>query len=200
MLCRYGGELRWMQSGGGPLLLTPGEYLPSWGGIEPPSDGRQVEARFRWNGQDEPATDYDRACDVEGWLSPLDIGAGQGLVLGGEPLATAWQASLASHERDARQGGILIRWVCANSETDVISALEHGSEATWQDDGVVLRIGREPLYLLDAAYAGSQLEGDDYMTIHLPPGNYSIATTGYEPDRQTSLLVHRLTLIRSGIA
>lgn len=198
MLCRYGGELRWMQSGGGPLLLVPGEYLPSWEGIDPPSDEQQIEARFRWNGQDMSPTDYDRACDVERWLGLIDIGVGQGLVLGGEPLGTAWQASIPSPESDNKAGGILIRWVYANNEADVIDAIEHVSEVTWQDDGMVLCVGREPLYLLDAAYAGRQLEGDDYLTIHLSAGKYSIATAEYEPDRRTSLLVHRLTLISGG--
>jgi hypothetical protein len=186
-----------MESNGGPLLLVPGEYLLSWEGIDPPSDGRQIEAQFRWNGQDAPATDYDRACDVEGWLGLLNIGVGQGLVLGKEPLGTAWQASVPSPESDANAGGILIRWVYANNESDVIDVLRHVPEAMWQDDGVMFRVGREPLYLLDAAYAGRQLEDDDFLTVHLPAGKYSIATAEYEPDRSTGLLVHRLTLMSS---
>jgi len=82
MLCWYGGALRWMQSNGGPLLLVPGEHLLSWEGTELPSGGRQIDAQFRWGGQNAPVTDYDRACDVQGWLGLLDIGAGHGLVLG----------------------------------------------------------------------------------------------------------------------
>ena len=193
MLFWYGGALQWMQSNGGPLLLVPGEHLPSWEGTEPPADGRQIEAEFRWNGQDAPATDYDRACDVQGWLGLLDIGAGQGLVLGDEPLSTTWQAPLASGESDHDTSGILIRWVYGNSQAEVMEALKHVPETAWRDDGLLLCVGREPLYLLDAAYAGSELEGDDHLTIHLPPGRYSIATAEYAPDSQTSLLLHRLT-------
>ncbi len=198
MLCWYGGALQWMQSNGGPLLLVPGEHLLSWGGLAPPPDGRHIEAQFRWNGQDAPATDYDRACDVTGWLGLLTIGAGQGLVLGGEPDGTAWQASVASGESaEDDTSGILIRWVYANSEAEVIDALTHVPETTWRDDGLLLSVGREPLYLLDAAYAGGELEGDDHLTIHLPPGRYSIATAEYEPDSQTSLLLHQLTRMSS---
>jgi immunity protein 21 of polymorphic toxin system len=198
MLYSYSGELRWLESNGGPLLLVPGERLPSWEGTEPPADGRQIDAQFRWNGQDAPATDYDRACDVKGWLGLLDVGAGQAIVLGGEPLGTAWQAAAAGGESDDNTCGILIRPVYANSEADVIEALKHVRETVWQDTGLLLSVGREPLYLLDAAYPGSELEGDDHLTIELPPGRYSIATAEYEPDSHTSLLLHRLTRMSSG--
>src|SRR5260370_41091178 len=107
MLCWYGGALQWMQSNGGPLLLVSGEPLPSWEGTEFPSDGRQIEAQFRWNGQAAPATGYDRACDVKEYVGLLTIGVGQGLVLGDEPLSTTWQAPLAFGESDHDTSGIL---------------------------------------------------------------------------------------------
>lgn len=198
MLYSYSGELRWLESNGGPLLLVPGEQLPSWEGTEPPSDGRQIDAQFRWNGEDAPASDYDRACDINGWLGLLDVGAGHAIVLGGEPLGTAWQASAGASESGVNTCGILIRWVHANSESDVIEALEHVPETVWQDTGLLLSVGREPLCLLDAAYPGSELEGDDHLTIQLPPGKYSIATAEYEPDSHTHLLLHRLTRRSSG--
>lgn len=193
---RYSGELRWLESNGGPLLLVPGEHLPSWDGTEPPADGRQIDAQFRWTGQNTPATDYDRACDVKGWLGLLDVGAGHCIVLGGEPLGTAWQA--AAGKSDDKTRGILIRCVYANSEADVIEALKHVPETVWRDTGLLLSLGREPLYLLDAAYPGNELEGDNHMTIELPSGEYTIATAEYEPDSHTSLVLHRLSRMSSG--
>ncbi len=90
MIQRYdAGTLLWMESGGGPLLLVPGEYLPFWGGIDPPTDGRQIVAHFRYGGDDAPATDYDRACDVDDYLGVIEVGSGCGVVLGDEPLPTA---------------------------------------------------------------------------------------------------------------
>src|SRR5260221_7899824 len=194
MLCWYGGALQWMQSNGGPLLLVSGEHLLSWEGVAPPSDGRHIEAQFRWNGQDAPATDYDRACDVKEYVGLLGIDTGHGLVLGDEPRTIAWQPSATAGESaEDDTSGVLIRWVYANSEAEVMEALTHVPETAWRDDGLLLSVGREPLYLLDAAYVGSELEGDDHLTIHLPPGRYSIATAEYAPDSQTSLLLHRLT-------
>ncbi len=197
-MLRNGSEMNWVLSYGGPLLLVPGEHLPSWGGVEPPADGRRIEAQFRFNGPDEPATDYDRACDVEGWLGLLNIGDGYGMVLGDEPLSTAWQPATAAGDGGDDTGGLLIRWVYANSEAEVIAALAHVPQTAWRDEGLVLSVGHEPLYLLDAACPGSELEGVSYMTIQLPPGRYAIATAEYEPNSHTSLLLHRLTRISSG--
>src|SRR5258708_35074880 len=95
MPCWYSGTLRWMESNGGPLLLVSGEHLPSWEGTESPSDGRQIEAQFRWNGQGAPDTGYDRACDVKQYVGLLTIGVGQGMVLGDEPLSTTCIATVA---------------------------------------------------------------------------------------------------------
>jgi hypothetical protein len=198
-MLREGPELRWVVSTGGPLLLVPGEHLPSWGGVLPPTDGRRIEAQFRFNGQDEPATDYDRACDVSmaGYLGQLDIGTGHGIVLGDEPLATAWQPAAAASNGDDDMGGLLIRCVYANSYADVIEALEHVPQTAWQDEGLVLSVGHEPVYLLDAASPASELAGDDHMTIQVPPGRYALATAQYEPDVHTCLLLHRLTRMSS---
>lgn len=191
-----GPKWTWMASNGGPLLLVPGEYLSSWGGVGHPPNGRHIEAQFRWSGLDEAATDYDRACDVTDYLGLLDIDTGQGLILGGEPLSTTWQTAAAASDDDA--GGLVIRWVYVNSETDVIAALEHVPQSTWQDESLVFSVRHQPLYLLDAASPGGELQGDDHLTIHLPAGIYSIATAEYEPDDHTSLILHRLTRISGG--
>ncbi len=197
-MLRNGPELNWVGSNGGPLLLVPGEHLPSWGGVEPPADGRRIEAQFRFNGPDEPATDYDRACDVMGWLGLLNIGDGYGMVLGGEPLDTAWQPTAAAGDGGDDTGGLLIRWVYADHEADIIAARAHVPQTAWQDEGLVLSVGHEPLYLLDAACPGSELEGDGHLMIPLPPGRYAFATAEYEPESHTSLLLHRLTRMSSG--
>src|SRR5262245_59937362 len=125
MLRRYGDHtLLWMDSNGGPLLLVPGEYRSAWEGIEPPCDGRQIEAHFRWNSPDEPATDYDRACDVNDSIAQLAIGAGHGLVLSGYPTGTAWLPFDSTEVDGDVVGGILIRWLHANSEADVLTAIQ----------------------------------------------------------------------------
>jgi hypothetical protein len=81
--------LQWIQSNGGPLLLLPSSLLGAWEGADEPEPYRGVEARSHWN-PGGPATDYDRACDVPDLAGTVPVGAGEGLVLGDEPLATTW--------------------------------------------------------------------------------------------------------------
>lgn len=199
MLGRSESGLAWMNSEGGPLLLVPGECFSSWGGICPPTDGRQIEATFRWDGADSPACDYDRACDVDGYLALLEIGAGQGLVLGDMPMTTRWQPRVFSDSESAGMGGILIRCLYANSDADVMAAVEHVPEAAWVDDGITLVVGQAPLYLMDSATPADELGKfdklgihEDHLKIHLPAGRYAVATAIIEPDPHTSLVLHRL--------
>jgi immunity protein 21 of polymorphic toxin system len=198
MLGRSESGLAWMNSNGGPLLLVPGELRLSWGGVCPPTDGRKIEATFRWDGPDSPACDYDRACDVDGYLALLEIGAGQGLVLGGDPMATAWWP-ITSAGSLANMGGILIRCMYANSDTDIMDGVERVPDTAWVDDGLALVVGQAPLYLMDSATPADELGKfdklgihEDHLKIHLPAGRYTLATAILEPDPHTSLVLHRL--------
>jgi hypothetical protein len=193
MLSRSDLGLDWMNSNGGPLLLVPGEYLTLWEGIEPPSAGRRVQATFRWDDPAAPATDYDRACDVQGYLGAIRIGDGTGLVLGDEPTATAWwPVGPDTGGGPAAAGGMLVRSIYADSEAHILEVLSPIREVDWAEDGITFHVGQQPVYLIDAAFAGSELEGDDHLTIQLPVGSYTVATAVYEPDSATSLVLHRL--------
>lgn len=79
-----GIQLRWFWNDGGPLLVLPSAAESAWGGSDPPSGGRVVDAKFRWNEPDAPATDYDRACDLVSAESAaaLHIGESWGVLLG----------------------------------------------------------------------------------------------------------------------
>src|SRR5688572_8042554 len=84
-------KFEWVSCDGGPHLLLPTELVDAWEGTQPPSDGRVVSARFRYSMDPRAtATDYDLACDVEGVLALIPVGAGQGLVLGGEVPMSTW--------------------------------------------------------------------------------------------------------------
>ena len=75
---------------GGPMMVAPRSPAPLWEGGEHPSGGRAVDAQFRWAGDGTPATDYDRACDVEDGAALLTAGPGWVLVLNGELGGAGW--------------------------------------------------------------------------------------------------------------
>ena len=182
--------LAWVQSEGGPLLLLPERHLTQWEGVRPPSGGRVVEAVFRWGDPSAPATDYDRAADVDDWVAVLPVGQGEGLVLNDFPAMTAWWPELPGER------GLLVRWLVAESEADVIRHLARVPEEIWSDDRVALVTDNERLYLFDSALAGREVmsEGDaESLVICLRPGRFSVLTAHYMPDERTRLMLHRLS-------
>src|SRR5690606_22287928 len=89
----------WYWNDGGPLVVLPSEQASLWEGSDSPRDGRAVNAVSRWNDPSDPATDYDRACDVTESITLLGVGEGWGLVLSTElAQAAAWLPD----ESDAR--------------------------------------------------------------------------------------------------
>ena len=164
-----------------PLLLVALDNLSAWEGIDVPSNGRKIEASFRWN-PGGPATDYDRACDISDYLGVIDVGNGKGIVLSDEPLMTTWIPSL--------DGGLLVRWGFAESEKDVISAALNIPHDAYEDSGFSLAVGNSSLVLFAACESGhDQLY--PRIEFKIEPGNYRILTSKYESN-ETGLICHRL--------
>lgn len=146
---------------------------------------------------------------MKGYVGLLTIGGGEGLVLGDMPMATAWWPLATSGGGSEDVAGLLVRWMYANSEEDVLRALRREPNITWADGGLTLRVGTAPLYLFDAAVAGEVLlRGEplieaentigavakrDYLTLRLATGDYGVETAEYQPDAHTMLILHRLT-------
>jgi len=185
------GTLKWIESAGGPLILLPEELLPSWQGINPPSDGRAIEARFRWD-PGRPATDYDRAVDVEALIGVIAVGTGEGLVLWGEPLRTSWWP----YPQHPDEIGLLIRWVCAESENNALQALSIAPMSAFGKPDVSFFAGSGNLLLFDAATPGDRLlvNENEHLKILLHPGRYA-SRTAQQDHGTTRLILHRLQLI-----
>ena len=178
--------MRWVSTTGGPQLLLSKSLLTAWGGIEPPSNGRVIEAKFRWNGPGSPATDYDRACDVRAWAATIAVGEARAIVLGDEPGQAAWWP--------LEDGGLLVRWVFAPSEAAVEAALRRGVEAAFSDAfDWELPAGNHAL-LIDSSVPGAHaLDEASTLELSLKPGAYRVETAHWAPDLQTSMVVHRFS-------
>ncbi len=165
----------WFQSHGGPLLLLDRQWLPAWRGYPDPALP-----------YDTPGTDYARACAIEEPIGYLAIDPGAGLVLGDEPMATAWwpDPSLC--------GGVIMRWRWANDEAACHAALSHLSLLAWSGVTHSLPVPTGHAVIFDAAYSGERIEAS--LKLELVPRIYGIDTAEYAPDEETALLLHRLTL------
>ena len=172
----------WIESNGGPLLLLPEALLPSWSGTDAPSD-RDVEATFRWQGSG-PASDYDRACDVQDYVGVIPVGAGSALVLGDEPLPTRWIST--------PDGGLLARWIFAESDAAAEQALTRiPAELSWEPVGAFV-VRSSPLRLIDSADGGSDLILPS-ARIEMQPGTYAVTWSRFAFDSETALLLVRLS-------
>ncbi|PPS70510.1 MULTISPECIES: immunity 21 family protein [Streptomyces] len=161
------GAVEWVESGGGPLIAVPETVLPFWAG----ADG------------EETASDYDRACEVDGHVGFLPVGDCTALVLGDEPAATAY---LPDH-------GMFVRWCAGDSEHEVLASVppatamaQWGPETTWKVPG--------PVRLFDAAWPGTSLADTDQVRVALEPGTYTVRTARVQPGPETWLDFIRLHL------
>ncbi|WAZ20107.1 immunity 21 family protein [Streptomyces cinnabarinus] len=158
-------RVRWVESGGGPLIAVPETVLPFWAG----ADG------------DETASDYDRACDIDGPVGLLPVGDSAALVLGDEPAATAY---LPDH-------GTFVRWCAADSEAELLSgvpaaldAAEWGEEVRWKVPG--------PVFLFDSAWPGTETARAAPLCVTLTPGAYGVRAAWVRPGPETWLGLVRL--------
>jgi len=182
-------SITWMCSDGGPLIVAPAEIAPQWRGDRgwfPTEDGHG-----------ESASDYARACSIDGYLGTLEVGSGRALILGAEPMRTCFVPN--------PDGGVLVRWMYAENEDSVRRALEAVPESAWGPTPHWIEVGQEGILVFDSAYPGDDLptptpeEGQDenekealLIRIELPSGTYLVDTADYEPDGATRLILHRL--------
>ncbi|NEC30780.1 hypothetical protein G3I20_30340 [Streptomyces sp. SID8111] len=159
------GTAQWVESGGGPLVAVPETVLPFWTG----ADG------------EEAASDYDRACEVDGAVGLLPVGDTTALVLGDEPAATAY---LPEH-------GTLVRWLAADSEADLLAGVGAALDtADWEPE-VEWRVPG-PVVLFDAAWPGSLSTGTDHLRLDLPAGRHAVRAAQVRPGAETWLSLVQL--------
>ncbi|WP_037672511.1 immunity 21 family protein [Streptomyces griseus] len=154
------GAAEWVESGGGPLIAVPEAVLPFWTG----ADG------------EETASDYDRACEVDGFIGLLPVGDSAALVFGDEPASTTY---LPDH-------GTFVRWSAADSEEELLAEVQTALEtALWEPE--VRWTVPGPVLLFDAAWPGNDSAGTDHVRIALTPGHYAVRAANVQPGPETWL-------------
>lgn len=166
-----GTKLTWITSAGGPLLFLEEHLLAHWHGYD--------------------TSDYDRVCSINDYLGVLDVGPGQGLVLGEEPMPTAWRSF------PEWPGGMFIRWQWAEDDNSVLEAIADLQRVSWEPTGIVFDVANTSLLLFDAVCPGKDADCNRTgcrLSIRLKEGQYFIETAHYQPDESTALILHRLMI------
>jgi hypothetical protein len=137
-------------------------------------------------------SDYGRACGVDGYLGVLECGPGECLVLGEEPMPTAFLPT--------QEGWLIVRWMHAECEEDVVRAVQSAPKDVWEATPHQIHVGSGGLLLSDSAFPGNDLPSSStegafpWLKVPVPKGRYEIDTADYQPDEQTRLTLHRLRL------
>lgn len=152
------GAVEWVESGGGPLIAVPETVLPFWAG----ADG------------EETASDYDRACEVDGYCGLLPVGDSAALVLGDEPASTAF---LPEH-------GMFVRWTAANSEDELLAEVPAALATADWDDEVNWEVPG-PVVLFDSAWPGTETGRTESLRVALEPGRYAVRAANVQPGPET---------------
>lgn len=176
--------MKWIESLGGPLILLGNDDLHQWGGVS-----RSSKNQFE--------SDYDYACSVDDYLGILDLGVEESkdmeiLVLNDEPMMTT---SIKLDENEI----ILARWKWGNNSSSVDNYLMEIKKLNLEfklDKHIVFTVKSDKLLLFDATYAGWD-DDIDYLEIPSVPGNYNLFSLSYQPDNETSLLLHKLKIQRN---
>lgn len=173
--------MKWIVSAGGPLLLLDARKLKQWGGIFDEIEDWPGRESFSPDGF---ATDYDRACQINGYLGSIPVGSSKAIVFSDEPLPTTWVP--------IPQGGVFVRCFYAESETPALDWLCNVPEDAFRDE-CTFNVASQRLVLFDAALAGRDVKQypDEFLLLELAVGTYKVSTAEYQPDAQTSMLLHQ---------
>jgi Immunity protein 21 len=181
--------ITWVNSLGGPLIVIPAEIAHHWRGIETtlPATGDPATIRDAVL----KSSDYSRACSVDGYLGVLEVGPGECLVLGDDPMQTAILPTI--------DGGLIVRWMYAESEEELLRAVRPVPEDVWEQTPHRLLVGSGGLLVFDSVYSGDDLpstcgEGANVSWIKVPVqmGTYEVDTADYQPNDSTRLILHRV--------
>ena len=175
-------QLRWLDTGTpGPNVLVPVPLLAHWSGNLPPKDGRVIQAHFRWL-PGEPATDYDRACDVNRAAQSIPVGQGHAIVLYAEgAMPVAWTP--------LEKGGILLAKLYTIEEpglpeqlTDTLADVPWELLGEYTSDGSLHR-------LMHAAEVGDEEPVFDTLDLPLAAGDYRMESATLHNARMELWLV-----------
>ncbi|MDQ0989610.1 immunity 21 family protein [Streptomyces sp. V3I7] len=161
-MARYAdpGAVEWVESGGGPLIAVPEAVLPFWAG----ADGEDLD------------TDYDRACEVDGYVGLLPVGDSAALVLGDEPASTSF---LPDH-------GMFVRWCAGDSEDELLARVPEAlGTVVWEDE--VRWDVPGPVVLFDSAWPGTETERTERLRVPLAAGPYAVRAGYAKPGPETWL-------------
>ncbi len=154
----------WIETTGGPLILTTKKTSETWQGTE--------------------NDDYDQACETNDYFERLDRSGGAVFVLGDEPSRTT---ICLEHTGLS----ILVRWKWAPSESAIIEELRSLDRSFFSDpeEKISLEVS-DDMVLFDASVSQPCNGDNPFLEFRLPEGLYEVRTKNLKPNHEIALLLH----------
>jgi frataxin-like iron-binding protein CyaY len=162
--------MKWVNSAGGPLLFLNENHLSIWSGAI---------------GDPQSQSDYYRACLIDDLIGSINVGEGLGIILNDSPMQTTWLPSKINGQ------GYLIRWKYAKNESSVIQYLEEIPQSIFHSENITFTASCARIILFDAALSGITYSKGEFLEIIMDIGDHQIETGIFEPDSETSLVIHK---------
>ena len=169
--------LKWIDTAGGPHIFIPEEYVDDWMGSD-----------YWWDNIDpNDQSDYARACRVEGWVGKVKCGQGEATIFGGDVGPIAWIPTFRLI------GGLMVQWIAADSEEDVIKLVCENNFDQLIDEKQIecseLATGRSGIMrLFDSVENGKNIPMQEDDLIRLSPGKYLLRAGYVETDSMMLVL------------
>ena len=175
------GELTWLDTDAGHLILMSAAVRSLWSGIEPSRDPAAINVRYRFNPPSDPPSDYDRACEIDDYVGIIGVGSKHAIVLGQDPLA-------ATLKQLADGSAVIARLY--TSEIGVPAHLPAIATSEWQSVGSVV-FDSSPVVLFDSTEVGWEEPVFPSVSTEIVLGRYDVAHAQYT-DAALSLWLVRL--------
>ncbi|WCM91303.1 immunity 21 family protein [Acidovorax sp. NCPPB 2350] len=161
---------KWIRTSGGPLVVASKICADIWMGVDGSSAGHTD-------------SDYKLACDVEDYVDTIDCGGSKVLILGDEPLQSAFFV--------VDDVLFVARWVyCESYELadSVIRTIPASNPC--ELSGVQFLQNDSSMILFDSA-TSLKFSNGDYSEINAPPGDYIVTTESLRRDKSHEFIIHR---------
>jgi hypothetical protein len=166
--------MEWVNSAGGVLICAEPDIGANWMGISGLSAGSK-------------GSDYERANATEEYIELMPCGQGAVLVLGDEPLQSAFFR--------LQEGALAIaRWVALSPGQDAEKVLCHGSDIVDLADPVGFRAHGTKLSLFDSALRPDM---STCVQSDIRPGHYEVTSEALKMDGCICFIIHRFLASRS---
>lgn len=155
-------KLDWLDDGS-LMILLPEPLLSAWHGVD--------------------SNDYDRAgAGSNAWLNAIPIEGSHGFVLGGDP-------GMVLVALDAHGAALLIRWVYAEDEEELVEFALQGKSVTKSEPDLVFNNTFAKWWLFNAA-ANPSSDRPAMRAVDLPFGQIRVETV-YCENKTNAAIVHR---------